>query len=215
MSTCAGAFGTQAGGHRRYAVTVVIPVEESAMPTYRRLIIAWFFVPMHRILFRLSRGRILGRLEGEGVLILVTRGRKSGRLRSSPLMYFQFEEAGDLDRRRFELWPGPPSGVVPEHRRRPERFSRNQRRALRRGGPHNPGRRTHRAVRQGGCGEFTLRRLRRRYGPPDPSRRAVPRLAAHSRSHPRRPCPSAGGDGHNRLRLLFSPYGCRPREGDL
>ena len=66
------------------------------MPTYRRLIIAWFFVPMHRILFRLSRGRILGRLEGEGVLILVTRGRKSGRLRSSPLMYFQFEESGDL-----------------------------------------------------------------------------------------------------------------------
>ena len=66
------------------------------MPTYRRLIIAWFFVPMHRLLFRLSGGRLLGRLEGEGILILVTRGRRSGKPRSSPLMYFQFEESGDL-----------------------------------------------------------------------------------------------------------------------
>ena len=66
------------------------------MPTYRRLIIAWFFVPMHRLLFRLSGGRLLGRLEGQGVLILVTTGRKSGKQRSVPLMYFQFEESGDL-----------------------------------------------------------------------------------------------------------------------
>ena len=36
------------------------------------------------------------RLEGQGVLILVTTGRKSGKLRSVPLMYFQFEESGDL-----------------------------------------------------------------------------------------------------------------------
>ena len=66
------------------------------MPTYRRLIIAWLFVPMHRLLFRLSGGRLLGRLEGQGALIFVTRGRKSGKRRSSPLMYFQFEESGDL-----------------------------------------------------------------------------------------------------------------------
>ena len=66
------------------------------MPTYRRLILAWFFVPVHRLLFRLSGGRILGRLEGHGVLVLVTRGRRSGKPRSSPLMYFQFEESGDL-----------------------------------------------------------------------------------------------------------------------
>ena len=63
------------------------------MPTYRRLIIAWFFVPMHRLVFRLSGGRLLGRLEGHGVLILVTRGRKSGKPRSSPLMYFQASTA--------------------------------------------------------------------------------------------------------------------------
>ncbi len=66
------------------------------MPTWNRLLIAWFFVPVHCFLFRLSGGRILSRLEGTGVLILVTRGRKSGKPRSSPLMYFRFEESGDL-----------------------------------------------------------------------------------------------------------------------
>ena len=66
------------------------------MPTYRRLLIAWLFVPLHRLLLRLSRGRILGRLEGHGVLLLETTGRRSGKPRSSPLMYFQFEEGGDL-----------------------------------------------------------------------------------------------------------------------
>ena len=72
---------------------IVATVKEHAIPTYRRLIIAWLFVPLHRLLFRLTNGRLLGRLEGQGVLILVTRGRRSGRPRSSPLMYFQFEQA--------------------------------------------------------------------------------------------------------------------------
>ena len=71
-------------------------MKKPAMPTYRRLIIAWFFVPMHQFLFRLSGGRLLGRLEGQGVLILVTTGRKSGKQRSVPLMHFQFEDSGDL-----------------------------------------------------------------------------------------------------------------------
>ena len=66
------------------------------MPTWKRLLIAWFFVPVHAFLFRLSGGRVLGRLEGTGVLILLTKGRKSGEPRSSPLLYFQFEESGDL-----------------------------------------------------------------------------------------------------------------------
>ena len=66
------------------------------MPTWKRLLIAWLFVPVHRFLFRLSGGRVLGRLEGTGVLILVTKGRKSGEPRSSPLLYFQFEESDDL-----------------------------------------------------------------------------------------------------------------------
>ena len=66
------------------------------MPTWKRLLIAWLFVPMHQFVFRLSGGRVLGRLEGTGVLILVTKGRESGELRSSPLLYFRFEESGDL-----------------------------------------------------------------------------------------------------------------------
>ena len=66
------------------------------MPTHRRLIIAWLFVPMHRILFRISGGRLLGRLEGVGVLILMTRGRRSGKRRSSPLLYFQFGGSEDF-----------------------------------------------------------------------------------------------------------------------
>ena len=66
------------------------------MPTYKRLLIAWLFVPLHRLLFRLSRGRILGRLEGTGVLILVTTGRRSGKPYSSPLLYFEFKDSEDL-----------------------------------------------------------------------------------------------------------------------
>ena len=66
------------------------------MPTWKRLLIAWFFVPVHRFLVRLSGGRVLGRLEGAGVLILLSKGRKSGEPRSSPLLYFQFEEPDDL-----------------------------------------------------------------------------------------------------------------------
>ena len=66
------------------------------MPTWKRLLIAWSFVPIHRLLFRLSNGRLLGRLEGTGVLILVTKGRRSGRPRSSPLLYFRFDESDDL-----------------------------------------------------------------------------------------------------------------------
>ena len=66
------------------------------MLTYKRILISWLFVPLHRLLFRLSGGRLLGRLEGTGVLILVTKGRKSGKPRSSPLLYFQFHDSSDL-----------------------------------------------------------------------------------------------------------------------
>ena len=66
------------------------------MQTYKRLLISWLFVPMHLLLFRLSGGRLLDSLEGERVLILVTKGRKTGKVRSSPLMYFQFEDSDEL-----------------------------------------------------------------------------------------------------------------------
>ena len=70
--------------------------EWPAMQTRKRLLIAWLFVPLHLLLLRLSGGRLLGSLEGQGVLILVTKGRKTGKLRSSPLIYFQFEKSGEL-----------------------------------------------------------------------------------------------------------------------
>ena len=66
------------------------------MPTYRRLLILWFFVPLHLFLFRLSGGRIFGRLEGDGSLVLVTRGRKSGKKRSTPLLYFEVGGPGEF-----------------------------------------------------------------------------------------------------------------------
>ena len=65
------------------------------MPTYRRLLILWFFVPLHLFLFRISGGRIFGRLEGDGSLILVTEGRKTGKRRSTPLLYFEVGEPGE------------------------------------------------------------------------------------------------------------------------
>ena len=66
------------------------------MPTWKRLLITWAFVPFHRWLLRVSRGRALGRLEGLGVLVLQTRGRKTGRWRASPLLYFEFDDSGEF-----------------------------------------------------------------------------------------------------------------------
>jgi deazaflavin-dependent oxidoreductase (nitroreductase family) len=42
----------------------------------------------HRALYRLTRGRIGGRLVGLPVLLLTTRGRRSGSPRTVPLTYF-------------------------------------------------------------------------------------------------------------------------------
>ena len=43
----------------------------------------------HRVLYRLSRGRLLGRVAGMPVLLLTTTGRRSGRARTTPLTYFE------------------------------------------------------------------------------------------------------------------------------
>jgi deazaflavin-dependent oxidoreductase (nitroreductase family) len=48
---------------------------------------------LHRGLFRLSRGRFLGRVGGLGVLLLTTRGRRTGKARTIPLLYV--DDAGD------------------------------------------------------------------------------------------------------------------------
>ncbi len=43
----------------------------------------------HRAVYRLTRGRLLGRVAGMPVLLLTTTGRRSGRERTTPLTYFQ------------------------------------------------------------------------------------------------------------------------------
>ena len=46
----------------------------------------------HRAVYRVSRGRLLGRVAGMPVLLLTTTGRRSGRAPTTPLTYF---EVGD------------------------------------------------------------------------------------------------------------------------
>ena len=43
----------------------------------------------HRALYRLSGGRVLGRVAGMPVLMLTTTGRRTGRARTTPLTYFE------------------------------------------------------------------------------------------------------------------------------
>jgi deazaflavin-dependent oxidoreductase (nitroreductase family) len=47
---------------------------------------------VHRAVYRLSGGRIGGRLAGIRVLLLTTRGRRSGRERVAPLLYVETEK---------------------------------------------------------------------------------------------------------------------------
>jgi F420H(2)-dependent quinone reductase len=48
----------------------------------------------HRAVYRLSGGRLLGRVAGMPVLLLTTTGRRSGKARTTPLTYF--ESGADL-----------------------------------------------------------------------------------------------------------------------
>ena len=43
----------------------------------------------HRAVYRLSGGRLLGRVAGMPVLLLTTTGRRTGRARTTPLTYFE------------------------------------------------------------------------------------------------------------------------------
>ena len=61
----------------------------TAMSLFQRL-----FVPFHVFVYRLSGGRLLGRLGGLPVLLLTTTGRRSGKRRTMPLLYL--EEDGAL-----------------------------------------------------------------------------------------------------------------------
>ncbi len=45
------------------------------------------FLGLHILLYRLSGGRVMGRMRGMDVLLLTTRGRKTGKQRTAPLLY--------------------------------------------------------------------------------------------------------------------------------
>ena len=47
----------------------------------------------HALLYRLSGGRILGRIGGQDVLLLQTVGRRTGRSRSTPVQYLPHDHA--------------------------------------------------------------------------------------------------------------------------
>ena len=47
---------------------------------------------VHITIYRLTRGRVLGRIKGAPVLLLTTTGRKSGKPRSLPLLYLSEED---------------------------------------------------------------------------------------------------------------------------
>ncbi len=51
-----------------------------------------FFVPIHILVFRLTGGWLLGRFELP-VLLLTTKGRRSGKQRTAALLYFEDDDA--------------------------------------------------------------------------------------------------------------------------
>jgi deazaflavin-dependent oxidoreductase (nitroreductase family) len=57
----------------------------------RRLTLA--VIAFHRVVFRASGGRVLGRVAGMPVLLLTTTGRRTGRQRTTPLTYLRDGDA--------------------------------------------------------------------------------------------------------------------------
>ena len=58
----------------------------------QRFFIRKIFSPLNTVVYRLSRGRILGKTSNVPILLLTTTGRKSGKARTAPLLY---REDGD------------------------------------------------------------------------------------------------------------------------
>jgi F420H(2)-dependent quinone reductase len=47
------------------------------------------FAAVHRLAYRLTGGRVGGRIAGAHVLLLTTTGRRTGKLRTTPLLYLE------------------------------------------------------------------------------------------------------------------------------
>jgi len=63
------------------------------MPAVTRNRAIELFWRIHPVVYRLTGGRLLGRIAGVPVLLLITRGRKSGTPRTKPLLYLAHGEA--------------------------------------------------------------------------------------------------------------------------
>lgn len=57
------------------------------MAAMKRSLAVDIFWKIHPVVYRLTGGRLLGELMGMPVLLLTTRGRKSGKLRTTPLTF--------------------------------------------------------------------------------------------------------------------------------
>jgi F420H(2)-dependent quinone reductase len=71
------------------AVSLVLILDRGLQSTVgRRSAVNRLVIRLHRAAYRLSRGRVgNGARDGDGILLLTTRGRASGRLRTVPLRY--------------------------------------------------------------------------------------------------------------------------------
>ena len=65
-----------------------MPVVSALRVTLRRWLIRGLS-KTHLVVYRLSRGRFLGRVLGMPVLLLTTTGRRSGKARTTPLTFFR------------------------------------------------------------------------------------------------------------------------------
>jgi deazaflavin-dependent oxidoreductase (nitroreductase family) len=51
------------------------------------------FIAVHRTVYRLTRGRLMGHMSGMDILLLTTRGRRSGKRRTLPVGYIRDGDA--------------------------------------------------------------------------------------------------------------------------
>jgi deazaflavin-dependent oxidoreductase (nitroreductase family) len=51
------------------------------------------FIAVHRTVYRLSRGRLMSKMNGMQILLLTTRGRRSGKRRTLPVAYIREGDA--------------------------------------------------------------------------------------------------------------------------
>ena len=63
------------------------------MAAMKRSLAVEIFWKIHPIVYRLTGGRLLGELMGMPVLLLTTRGRKTGQLRTTPLTYLPGQDS--------------------------------------------------------------------------------------------------------------------------